>query len=120
MWVSISVIPRPIVLGRGVTPLIAARRKPGRAPATVVSIVVKVIEVSANAVVILVAAMVVEVVKSSLGLSERRHGEGARWHWGLRARLIETATVEAWICHAEATIRGGRLAEAEYQTYQHR
>ena len=144
MWVPVSVILRPIVLWRGITPRIAARRRPGRTTATVVSIAVKVIEILAKAAairvtlvmsiivkvvmaeiaakvaVVLVAAMVVKIVKSSLGLSERCHGEGARWHRRLRSRLIKAATVEAWICHAEAMVRGGRLAEAEYQTYQHR
>ena len=144
MWVS--VIPRSIVLWRGVTPLIAARRKARRAVAIVVAIIVEVIvieiitkaasilvtlvmsivvkvvvaEIAARVAVILVAAMIVEVIKSSIGLSERWHGEGARWHRSLRSRLIKAATVEAWIGHAEATVRGGRLAEAEYQTCQHR
>ena len=150
LWVSVSVIPRPIVLWRGVTPLIAARRKARRAAAIVVamavevivieimaraasilvtlvmSIVVKVVvaeiaaEVAARVTVLLVAVMIVEVVKSSIGLSERWHGEGARWHRSLRSWLIKAATVDAWIGHAEATVRGGRLAEAEYQTCQHR
>ena len=142
MWVSVSVIPRPIVLWRGVTPLIAARRKARRAAAIVVaiivieiiakaasilvtlmmSIVVKVVvaEIAAKVAVLLVAAMIVEVVKSSIGLSERWHGEGARWHRSLRSRLIKAATVEMWIGHADATVRGDQLAEAEYQTCQHR
>ena len=144
MWVS--VILRPIVLWRGGTALIAARRKARRAAAIVVAIVVEVIvieiiakaasilvtlvmsivvkvvvaEIAPKVAVLLVAAMVVKIVKSSVGLSERWHGEGARWHRGLRSRLIKAATVEAWIGHAEAMVRGGRLAEAEYQTYQHR
>ena len=141
MWVS--VILRPIVLWRGGTALIAARRKARRAAAIVVAIVVEVIvieiiakaasilvmsivvkvvvaEIAARVAVILVAAVVVKVVKSSIGLSERWHGEGARWHRSLRSRLIKAATVEAWIGHADATVRGGRLAEAEYQTCQHR